>query len=130
MCSSCVAKLQTQRKLPWLIRHAASKANQNGCTEQVPHKPQPPPQPLDDSLVVRHFVESSDGSLEKVDHELGEDDIKMLKSRIAALEANIRKLKSEDLTHQEESLFDQLLSTKDAQSGATSQQFSLGRQVK
>jgi hypothetical protein len=79
--------------------------------------------------VIRHFEELSDGALERFDDELGEDDIKMLKSRIAALEADIQKLKSGNLAGQDRAFFDQLLAAKIDAGSEISQISSLGKQA-
>jgi hypothetical protein len=80
-------------------------------------------------LVVRRFEESSDGSLERFDDDLGEEDIGMLKSRIAALETDIQMLKSGNLAGHEKSFINQLLSAKDAAGGAIPQGTSPGKQT-
>jgi hypothetical protein len=116
-------------KPPWLTRNAASQAGQHGHPDHVrKNKAQPAAQSSDDKLVVRRFQELSDGSLESLDDDLEEDDIGILKSRIAALEADIQRLKSGNWSGHEKSFINQLLSAKDAAGGALSERLSLGKQ--
>jgi hypothetical protein len=129
VCPSCIAKLQVPRKPPWLTRNAASQASQNGRIEGVlQSKTQPAAQPLEDKLVVRRFQESPDGTLQEFDDDLGEDTIGELKSRIAALEADLRKFNFGDLAR-EKAFINELLSSKGDPGGAKFKQSSPGKQA-
>lgn len=120
MCPSCIAKLRPPGKLPWLTRNVTSQAGQNVRPEHAGQdKTQPAAQLPDDKLVVRHFVQLPDGALERLDDDLGEDDIGMLKSRIAELEADLQMLKSGNFAGQGMSPIEQLLAAKKALDGET-----------
>lgn len=128
MCPFCITKLQAPRKPPWLTRNAASQAGQNGRTENVRQiKTQPEVQPVD-KLVVRRFQESPNGTLEGYDDDLGEDTIRELKSRIAALEADLKKFNFGNLAREKE-FINELLSSKGDIGGARAEQSSPGKQA-
>jgi hypothetical protein len=113
VCPSCIAKLQAPRKPPWLIRNAASQASQNGCGEGVrQNKTQHGAQPPEDKLAVKRFQEAPDGTLEEFD-DLREETIGELKSRIATLEADLKKFNFGDLAREKEFINELLSSTGD-----------------
>ena len=129
VCPSCIAKLQTPRKPPWFTRNAASQAIQNGRREDVNQsKTQHAAQPPDEKLVVRRFQESPDGTLEEFNDTLGEDTIGELKSRIAALEADLKKFNFGDLAR-EKAFINELLSSKGNPGGAKFNQISRSKQT-
>jgi hypothetical protein len=113
VCPSCIAKLQAPRRPPWLIRNATSSASQDEHGHKIRQKQgriglQLP----DDDVTIRHFDEGVDGALEQTDEGFEEDTIKELKSRLAALEADLQKLKAGKLLPQGMSFVDELLASK------------------
>jgi hypothetical protein len=129
VCSSCIAKFQAPRKPPWLTRNAASQASQNGRRENVCRsKTQPEAHQPEDKLVVRRFQEAPDGTLEEIDDDLGEDTIGELKSRIVALEADLKKFNFGNLAR-EKAFINELLSSQGDLGGARTKQSSPGKQA-
>lgn len=127
VCPSCIAKLQAPRKPPWLTRNSTSQASQNGRGEGVRQsKTQPGAQQPVDKLVVRRFQEAPDGTLEEI-HDLGEETIEELKSKIATLEADLKKFNFGDLAREKEFINELLSSTGDP-GGAISKKPSPGKQ--
>ena len=129
MCPSCIAKFQAPGKPPWLTRNAASQASRNGRREDVrQNKTQYEAQQPEDKPVVRHFQEASDGTLEEFDDDLGEDTIRELKSRIVALEADLKKFNFGNLAREKE-FINELLSSQGDPAGARTKQSSPGKQA-
>jgi len=110
VCPSCVAKLQVPGKPPWLTRNAASQAIQNGRGDDAHQsKIKHQAHQREEKLVVRRFQEAEDGSLEELE-DLGEETIGELKSRIATLEADLKKFNFGDLA-KEKGFINELLSS-------------------
>jgi len=78
--------------------------------------------------VVRHFQEAPDGTLEEFDDNLGEDTIGELKSRIIALEADLKKFNFGNLAREKE-FINELLSSKGDPGGARTKHSSPGKQA-
>lgn len=113
ICPSCIAKLQAPRRPLWLIRSATSSASQDERGHKIRQKQgriglQLP----DDHVTIRHFNEGVDGALEQADEDFEEDTIEELKSRLAALEADLQKLKAGNIHSQGMSFVDELLASK------------------
>ena len=128
MCPSCIANLKAPRKSPWLTRNVASQVSQNGRREEVRQsKTQSAPEALESKSVVRQFQEAPDSTLEEI-NDLGEETIGDLKSRIAALEADLKKFNFGDLAREKE-FINELLSSNGDLDGPIFKKISPGKRV-
>src|SRR5438046_9873147 len=112
VCPSCIVRLQGQRRFTWRAQNSASSATPAKDDKRVPQKRDKLVQRvLDPAVVVKHFYAKTDGTLEPAEDDLGEDTLSELKSRIAALEADLRELKDKRPIPKDGELLDQLLSS-------------------
>jgi transposase len=96
VCPSCTVKLQSPRIPPWIIRNATTKSNQEERQKSVRQQRPKNDVQLDENLMAKFLEQIGDeglGPVEKGTDREG-DDIEVLRSRIEALEADIRLLKA------------------------------------
>lgn len=113
VCPLCIAKLQAPRRPPWQIRNAATQSKPDGREGKIRQKKtQADIKLADDDVIVKHYDQGLDGTLEPAEDDLPDDTLEDLKSRIAALEADLQKFKAGRSIPEGKSLIDQMLNSK------------------
>ena len=96
------------------MRHSTSQAGGDGSGEKnFQKKTRIIAQPKEDDVAVENYAEAQGGTLERIEDDLGEDTLQELRSRIAALEADLQKLKMRDSVVQGMSFSDQMSTSPD-----------------
>jgi hypothetical protein len=94
ICPSCTAKLQSPRIPPWLKRNASTQTGQNERPKTI-HQQRPKNDvQLGEDLMSGLIEQMNDGRLESEEEDMNGNDVKVLRSRIEALEADLKQLKA------------------------------------
>jgi hypothetical protein len=101
ICPSCTAKLQSP---PWLIRNASTRTSQNERPKAIHQQKPKKDVQLDEDLMSRLFEQMNGGGLRPEEEGTNENDIEALRSRIEALETDLKQLKAGEFPQKDDDM--------------------------